>query len=1010
MKGDFSRATFDHNKHYRRVLMQQGRVEVDADPNEQVAIDAYVTATTTRDVIGQCGVPQLPDGTPSTGFLIGLDALGNLTIGTGRIYVDGILVENGNLPNPATYLAQPSRPFPTGMTLPQSPDLTGGAGTYVVYLDVWERLVTALDDPLIRETALGGPDHSVRTQVVWQVKLARIGGLGGVFTCATTGDGWLPTIANPGQLTASVGAPAVDPLPCILPPETGYRRLENQLYRVEIHEAGGYGAASFKWSRENGSVVAGVLGVPGANPQPGTVTGPSFLVTTTGRDDSLGFKVGDWVELIDDRAELLAGRGELLQVQFVDSANLVITTTAAALPQNAADLTLHPKLRRWDETGTGLGDGIAIPDGQPIALEEGIQVAFSGGTFSIGDYWLIPARTRTSVTDGQIEWPSDPTTGNPVSLPPRGIMHHYAKLALVGFDGTQFQLIGGELPDCRPSFPPLTGLQPGNDLSPCTLVVRPGAGWEQPVLALFAKPGVDAEICFPVGNFPVTSTVQIQGAGNIKISGAGFGTKLASTSMESVISFTQCTSVLVRDLAATTTTVDPLPAAVGQGTKPFNQRDHIGGTLHFVDCGEVVVDTVSLSCGSAGNTGIRGAACLTVRSTPTPANATTGAGSVRIRGSQFLVGDLQHGILVVHAARAVIEDNEIAHDIVSSGRIPFPRRILDPRFLSMARSVLLSHPAIVRPAPPAVAAAAPTPRRRGRAAAAEPPPTVSGAAATQGPPAAAAVVPSGSRPNVTVTIANRTVTFRSLPGLQSTWQSFLDQNAPASFATDRDLMQFLNASAARVLTDATARDQLSGFRDIIHILNQPDANSAARAIAVGGRGIQDLQIRGNRISGALQGIAVGMSFHQTPPPGAPDRAGTILIADNVIDIALTPLARRLARHAIFVGNADSVEIRSNRANLTDPTGVFLPTDGIRVFGYLGKKLIVRGNHLAGFPTGILVTALSAPGVQIQNQILYQPGVDEAPRAGNLWLIADNVFDKARQAIAAPACMQVDNWH
>lgn len=1000
MKADFSRATFDPRKHYRRVLMQQGRVEVDADPNEQVAIDAHIAGTTGRDVIGPSGVPAQPDGTPSDGFRIALDAAGKLTIGTGRIYVDGVLVENENEPARASFLAQPDRPFPAGTTLAQTPDLGAGAGTYVVYLDVWERLITALDDPLIRETALGGPDHSVRARVAWQVKLARIGDLAAVFTCATTGEGWLPAIANPGRLATSLAPPAVDQLPCILPPETGYRRLENQLYRVEIHEPGGYGAARFKWSRENGSVVAGVLGVQGANPQPATVTGPSFLVTSTGRDATLGFKSGDWVELIDDRAELLAGRGTLLQVQSVDAANLVITTTAPAAPQHAVDLALHPKLRRWDATGAGLNDGIAIPDGQPIALEEGIEVAFSAGTFSIGDYWLIPARTRTSVSGGQIEWPADPQTGNPASLLPRGIVHRYAKLALVGFDGKQFQLIGGEIPDCRPWFPPLTGLQPcSGGASPCTLVVRPGAGWEKPVLELFAKAGVDAEICFPVGEFPVTQTVRIVGAGNIKVSGAGFGTNLTNASMESVISFTHCTSVLVRDLAAATTTVDPVPSPSSPGPKQDLRRDHINGTLHFLDCGEVIVDTVSLRCGSAG---FRGAACLTVGSTPTDANAATGAGSVRIRGSRFLVGDLQHGILVVHAARAVIEDNEIAHDTTAQ-RIPFPTLIRNPALLSMARSLLLSHATIARAGARPAAAASP-PQKRGKAAGAP------AAPAAMAGPIAPLPAPPGGRPNVTVTIANRTVSFRSLPGLQSTWQSFLSQNAPQSFPTDRDLMQFLSAAAKRVLTDPTAREQLSGFRDIVHLLGQPDTMAAARAIAVGGRSVQDLRIRGNRISGALQGIAVGMSFRQTPPPGSPDRAGSVVIADNVIDVVLSPLGRRLARHAIFVGNVESLEIRSNRASLTDPAAVSLPTDGIRVFGYLGKKLIVRDNHLTGFPTGILITALTAPGKAVGNGASYATGVDKPPRPGNLWLIADNVFDKSRQPISAPACMQVDNWH
>jgi hypothetical protein len=1009
MKADFSRATFDHRKHHRRVLMQQGRVEVDADSNEQIAIDVHITDSTTRDVIGQCGVPLLPNGTLSTGFQITLDTAGNLDIGTGRIYVDGILVENENVPTTATYLVQPSRPFPTGMTLAQSPDLSQGSGVYLVYLDVWERLVTAVDDPLIRETALGGPDHSVRSQIVWQVKLARLGDLTGVFTCATTGDGWIPKVANPGQLTASVGAPAADPLPCILPPETGYRRLENQLYRVEIHEGGGYGAARFKWSRENGSVIAGVIGVPGANPQPATVAGPSFLVTTTGRDDSLGFHVGDWVELIDDRAELLNGRGELLQVQLVDTANLVITTTTAASAGNSVDLSLHPKLRRWDETGAGLDDGIVIPDGQPIALEEGIQVAFSAGTFSIGDYWLIPARTRTSVTAGQIEWPNDPMTNLPAALLPRGIEHHYAKLAVVGFDGTNFQLIGGVIPDCRPGFPPLTGLQPCTGSSPCTVVVQPGAGWEKPVLALFTNPGVNAEICFPVGQFPVTQTVNIGGGGNIKVVGAGAGTQLTSSTVESIMRFTNCTSVIVRDLAASTAAVDPLPGPSEKGPKPFDQRDHLNGTLHFVDCGEVIVDSVSLRCGGAS---FRGAACLTARSTITDANATTGVGSVRVRGSRFLAGDLQYGILIVHAARAVIEDNEIAHDTASAKRIPITRFLEDPILMSMARSLLLSHPIIELTAAQAEAAAARRQRRARPAAAAplarETELVPAEAAGNVAPPATppAGNAPPGSRPNVTVTIGNRTVSFRSLPGLESTWQAFLTSGAPANFATERDFMQFLSASAKRVLIEPALREQFAGFRSAIHLLGQSETMAAARGIAIGGRSIQDLQIRGNGISGALQGIAVGMSFHQ---PSGPDKAGSILIADNVIDVVLSPLGRRLARHAIFVGNVDSVEIRSNRARLSDPSRVSLPTDGIRAFGYFGKKLIVRGNHLTGFPTGVRVTALSAPGAPVTKSTTYRPGIDEPPRSGNLWLIADNVLDKSSQPISAPACMQVDNW-
>ena len=89
MKGDFSRLTFDKNKHYSGVLMQQGRVQVDADWNEQQAIHRHRVETETQDILGPSGAP-IADG----GFEIGVTPDGgDLTLSPGRIYVDGILCE-----------------------------------------------------------------------------------------------------------------------------------------------------------------------------------------------------------------------------------------------------------------------------------------------------------------------------------------------------------------------------------------------------------------------------------------------------------------------------------------------------------------------------------------------------------------------------------------------------------------------------------------------------------------------------------------------------------------------------------------------------------------------------------------------------------------------------------------------------------------------------------------------------------------------------------------------------
>ncbi|MDE3084307.1 MAG: hypothetical protein KGJ37_03680, partial [Verrucomicrobiota bacterium] len=58
MKADLSRSTFSQKKHYHDVRLQQGRVQLDADWNEQIDIAAHRVETETLDVVGKCGAPE----------------------------------------------------------------------------------------------------------------------------------------------------------------------------------------------------------------------------------------------------------------------------------------------------------------------------------------------------------------------------------------------------------------------------------------------------------------------------------------------------------------------------------------------------------------------------------------------------------------------------------------------------------------------------------------------------------------------------------------------------------------------------------------------------------------------------------------------------------------------------------------------------------------------------------------------------------------------------------------
>src|SRR5437588_7095966 len=118
---------------------------------------------------------------------------------------------------------------------------------------------------------------------------------------------------------------------------------------------------------------------------------------------------------------------------------MIITLSDAPEGNVGKNQKRHPLLRRWDQQeGDAKTGGLTLTDGAAhiiertksnshwLNLEDGVQVQFEpGATYRSGDYWLIPARTAT----GDVEWPGPPD--NPIPMPPKGVEHHYAPLALV---------------------------------------------------------------------------------------------------------------------------------------------------------------------------------------------------------------------------------------------------------------------------------------------------------------------------------------------------------------------------------------------------------------------------------------------------------------------------------------------------------------------------------------------------------------------------------------------------
>ena len=99
MSFDNSRNTFDPWKDYAGVVMEQGRVQTDADWNDWLAEQLRRIQAGALDTMGQAVYPA----TTPFAFQITPSGSGSVNIGRGRMYVDGILVENHGDPVHATW-------------------------------------------------------------------------------------------------------------------------------------------------------------------------------------------------------------------------------------------------------------------------------------------------------------------------------------------------------------------------------------------------------------------------------------------------------------------------------------------------------------------------------------------------------------------------------------------------------------------------------------------------------------------------------------------------------------------------------------------------------------------------------------------------------------------------------------------------------------------------------------------------------------------------------------------
>jgi hypothetical protein len=934
MLGDHSRDTASNalRKNYVGVRLKQGAPLLDSAFNEQSVIAHSAVTAVARAALGRWGTPH-----EDQGFAIAAGGNGGITIGAGAFFVAGEQVRNHaavGFTDQVIGIGLPS--------LPQRLQLFGQTG--LAFLEVWHETADSLDDPRLKEKALGGVEDSVRTRLRWRVEVTPLVELGITAdqvraarkNCAPLNVvAWLPST---GGLTPSLPVPAVADQNCELPPESGYRSLENQLYCVAIHDSGDRAAATFKWSREGGGIVAALVRDP-----------DNRLVLEGAIDDPhVGFKTGDIVEVVDERSRFAMLPGSLRRLALDP-----VTGEASFTPaMSNADFNAMagPKLIRWDlvVAPPALPAAIGVAQPNPIALENGIQVSFSNGTYRTGDHWLIPARAAT----GDIEWPPSLLAGNNPEGPLGGGRLR-APLALVTrLGGNQ----GVQIEDVRSIIPALTCLTASDvrvdgtacAFGPqvqtvqdaidalcrsrggiCTVIVAPGDN----VQAAFDRipPSTDGSVCFMSGDHELPNRILVKDKGRIVVHGEGTMARLNGNYGEKGLLFESCAEVTIRDLAI----------RVGDPVGPFS-----GGpdaAIECLNCGPVDIEAVEVKTGSAGSRRIVGIRVAALAPKNKPAEGSSVVCEARIARCTVTGGDWQVGIEVLNPSRVIIEDNIVRPR--EAGR----RFIYDLRLKNRAavRSMVA---AMVRKSAPAARDV-------------------------------------GTR----VMVSNGTVQARFLshPDLVDVWKRY-EAFAPARFATNpQQLFSHLRNAAELALRNGgvvrSGNQSFNRFDAWVKNVRAASTPTLDGAIVVGGRRIGEARVTGNRVGPAREGISVAASFgtngidlswKQAEPANTVRRAE---ISGNVVTVPAR-MGSAAARFGIEVGHfANQLLIEGNEISSPDPGNPDFQKDaGIFVYGWRGPMLGVSGNYVRGFSKG----GIFAP---------------QFPAAGKIWKVAGNAMTVAANA-------------
>jgi Family of unknown function (DUF6519)/Right handed beta helix region len=565
--GDITRLLIQPRKHYVGARMQQGRVVLDSDFNEEAALVDEERRRALLDIVG-------PTGSPDQGFAADLEMDDEVTVQPvsfnggapvntlnyrlrpGTMYVGGLRFEQEERTLGGKAGGDPvvfQRDF-LQMLGPDAPQTAAGKHTQLTYLHAWEQSVSATEDEEIRERALGLLDTSTRVRRMARVEVRE------VVNAADCEDAWAEArqqiesefgatfdaagheLLSPARLRVTfVAGEAQDTCsPCAANNVGRYLGANNQAIRIMLA-----GANRYVWAFDNAAPLYRVEVGPAAGG-----LAPVRMITEP-RDESrwpLTNTVVEflpWSALLDNNEKVATEVGVFLRVADgfdpdVDSFQI----DAADLPKLGALVqkwdAAHPDIawlpntndpdgrflfmRVWHrldaDKDSVLLDTAAGPNNHTLLRRLGLLPEFTGGGRA-GDFWVVTVRPNTP----QQVTPWNLTQGG--GVPPHGPRHLFAPLSLITFR----QPVAGEhantevvdsIQDCRRLFRPLVDRS-----GCCTYTVGDGVDSQGDYLSIQAAidnlPPEGGKVCVLSGTY--TEAVRIE-RGDVILEGCGRLTQL----------------------------------------------------------------------------------------------------------------------------------------------------------------------------------------------------------------------------------------------------------------------------------------------------------------------------------------------------------------------------------------------------------------------------------------------------------------------------------------------------